>query len=80
MVSDFHCLVQLALEKGRHFDRKHRRRLQEWAEADAPPGSHLRRDPTQTRQGQDEVPQDRQRQQGPRLHRQQGSQTRIHWS
>lgn len=39
-----------------------------------------RRTATQTRAGQNEGPQDQQRQQSLRLHYQQGGQTGLHWS
>ena len=55
---------QLAPAQGRHADREHRGGLPQWPQTHAAPRGHLGRDAAQTGQGQDALPQDRQRQQG----------------
>lgn len=67
--TDLHGMVQQSPAEGRHWHREHRRGFPQRAEADAAAGSHLRRDPAQARPRQDAIPQDRERQQGARLHR-----------
>lgn len=62
-------MVQQSLEEGRHWHRQHRRRFQKWLEIDAAARGDLGRDPAEARPRQDAIPQNRQRQQGPRLHR-----------
>ena len=79
-VLDVHGLVQFSPAKSRHGHRQHRRRLPQRTQVDAAARSDLRRDSAQARPWQDEVPQDRQRQQGTRLYRQQGRQTGLHRS
>ena len=55
---------ELAPAEGGDADREHRGGLPERPQAHAPPRGHLGRDAPQARQGQDALPQDRQRQQG----------------
>merc|ERR1712226_1222295 len=43
---DLHSMGELPPEEGRHPDREYRGGLQEWPEADAAAGGHLRRDLT----------------------------------
>lgn len=71
-------MVQQSPAQGGHGHRQHRRRLPQWPQADAPAGGDIWRDAAQARPRQDALPQNRQRQQGPRLHRQQGGQTSIY--
>ena len=67
--SDLHSLGQLSLKKSWNPDREHRGGLQKWPEAHAAAGGDLGRDAAQAGQGQDALPQDRQRQQGMSIHR-----------
>lgn len=79
MFADIHSMVQLASAQGWNSDREHRRRLPQRLETDAAAGGDLRGDTAQARPRQNALPQDSQRQQGSRLHRQQGSQASLYW-
>jgi hypothetical protein len=78
LFSDLHGMGELTFTQGWHANRKHRGGLPWRSQAYALARGHLRRDPPKTGSWQDEVPQDCQRQQGSRLHRQQGCQAGLH--
>ena len=69
---------QFSPSQSRHPNRKYRGGLPERPQAHVASRGHLWRDPPEARPRQDEVPQDRQRQQGVGLHCQQGRETRVH--
>ena len=77
-ISDLHSMGELTFAQGRNSNREHRRGFPQWPQTYAPLGGHFRRNPAKARPRQDEVPQDRQRQQGFGLYRQQRRQVGLH--